>query len=297
MSILEIAQDNRFVSVERGFLVISRHREELGRIPLDMLDAVIVTGHGITYTNNALLKLCQHDVPVIICGENYHPAGIVTGMALHYKQTERLEYQIAAGKPLKKQLWKTIVQHKIRHQMYELERAGKQSKSFETLLNKVRSGDPDNIEAQAAQRYWKRLFGTGFNRDPNETGINAFLNYGYAVIRGAVARFTVGSGLHPSIGIHHHNKLNPFCLVDDLMEPFRPLVDRTVFALFAPHFSHTDLPLTPDYKKELAGILEHPIYTAGEESTVNNGIQKFVWSYVESLSSGKCLLLEFEEKE
>jgi CRISPR-associated protein Cas1 len=156
------------------------------------------------------------------------PAAIVWPVDAHHVQTGRMNDQVAASVPLKKRLWAQLVRAKILAQGATLAAAGAPNGGFYLLSRKVRSGDPDNVEAEAARRYWPLLFGPGFHRDKGGGGINGLLNYGYAVLRAGVARAVMAAGLHPSFGLMHSNRGNPMVLVDDLMEPFRPTVDRDV---------------------------------------------------------------------
>ena len=170
-------------------------------------------------------------VPVVLCGANHMPAAIVWPVDAHHVQTGRMNDQIAASLPLKKRLWAQLVRAKILAQGATLAAAGAPSGGFYLLSRKVRSGDPDNVEAEAARRYWPLLFGPIFAATRTATAINGLLNYGYAVLRAGVARAVMAAGLHPGFGLMHSNRSNPMVLVDDLMEPFRPIVDREVCRL------------------------------------------------------------------
>ncbi len=255
--VIEIAQDRRHLALDRGFLVVREEGRDLGRIPLDDIAAVLANAHGLTYSNNLLLALLRHGVSVVLCGPNHAPAAILWPVDGHHAQNARMRAQLDATQPLRKRLWKSLVQAKIRAQAAVLERLGKPDGAFERLEKQVRSGDPDNIEAQAARRYWPLLFGTAFRRDPNEPGANGLLNYGYAILRSGTARAVMAAGLHPTLGLHHHNRGNAMCLVDDLMEPFRPVVDFAVAGLLAGGQDQ----VTPDTKRVLAGLLETDLPT------------------------------------
>jgi CRISPR-associated protein Cas1 len=169
----------------------------------------------------------------------------------HHLQARRLATQIEAPKPLRKRLWQAIVVRKIECQAEALTAQG-ESDLLRGLAGRVRSGDPENMEAQAARRYWPKLFTSMFRRGDSENALNGFLNYGYAVIRSAMARAVAAVGLHPSLSVHHHDARNAFALVDDLMEPYRPLVDVTVRRLW---FDEGERSLTPEVKSQLAGLL------------------------------------------
>jgi CRISP-associated protein Cas1 len=226
--VVEIATDGRHLSIFRGFLVVAERGEEVGRIAMDEVAAVIANAHGLTYTNNALVELSARGVPIVLCGPNHMPAAIVWPVDAHHVQTGRMNDQVSASLPLKKRLWAQLVRAKIQAQGATLATFGAPNGGFQLLSRKVRVGDPDNVEAEAARRYWPLLFGSKFHRDTDGGGINGLLNYGYAVLRAGIARAVMGAGLHPGFGLMHSNRSNPMVLIDDLMEPFRPMVDREV---------------------------------------------------------------------
>lgn len=249
--VVEVATDGRHLSVERGFLVVSERGQELGRAPLDEIAAVVANAHGLTYTNNLLVRLAEIGVPAVLCGANHMPAAIVWPVDSHHIQTGRMNDQIAASLPLKKRLWAQLVRAKILAQSATLAAAGAPHGGFYLLSRKVRSGDPANVEAEAAKRYWPLLLGPDFRRDTSGGGANSLLNYGYAVLRAGVARAVMAAGLHPSFGLMHSNRSNPMVLIDDLMEPFRPLVDREVWRLVKNGATEVDR----DAKAALARIM------------------------------------------
>jgi CRISPR-associated protein Cas1 len=229
--VVEVATDGRHLAVERGFLTIAEKGGEVGRVPLDDLAAVVANAHGLTYSNNLLVTLAERGVPMVLCGANHRPAALVWPVDGHHAQSGRMSDQATASAPLKKRLWQQIVQAKILAQGATLAAVGAESGGFRLLARKVRPGDPDNVEAEAARRYWPLLLGTDFRRDTDGGGLNGLLNYGYAILRAATARAVMAAGLHPSLGLMHSNRGNALVLVDDLMEPFRPLVDREVHRL------------------------------------------------------------------
>lgn len=229
--VVEIATDGRHISISRGFLVVTEQSEEVGRVAMDDVAAVIANAHGLTYSNNALVELSGRGVPIVLCGANHMPAAIVWPVDAHHIQTGRMNDQVAASLPLKKRLWAQLVRAKILAQGASLAAAGAPSGGFYLLSRKVRTGDPQNVEAEAARRYWPLLFGTAFHRDTDGDGANGLLNYGYAVLRAGIARAVMAAGLHPGFGLMHSNRSNPMVLIDDLMEPFRPTVDREVLRL------------------------------------------------------------------
>lgn len=249
--IVEIAQDGRRLSMDRGFLVIKDDQTELGRIPLDDIAAVVGNAHGLTYTNNVLVALAQRNVPLVITAANHTPVAFLWPLVGHYSQAGRMDAQIEAGLPLKKRLWAQLVKAKLQQQAAVLEACGDSPTIISALIAKVRSGDPDNIEAQGARRYWSRVFGEDFRRDRDAIGVNGFLNYAYTLLRSATARAVLAAGLHPTLGLHHSNQQNAMRLVDDLMEPFRPLMDWRVRQIWQRGVRE----LMPDGKRELAHSL------------------------------------------
>ena len=259
--IVEIADDRRHLFVHRGFLVVrdtEGERKELGQVPLDDIAAVIGNAHGLTYTNNLLIALVERGAPFVLCGPNHNAVGMLLPIDGHHVQAKRTEAQIAASQPTLKRLWAAIVKAKLEQQAAALEAAGAPTAPLQALVAKVRSGDPDNIEGQGARRYWGLLFGAGFRRDQGAEGLNALLNYGYTILRSATARAVVAAGLHPSLGLHHSNDANAMRLVDDLMEPFRPVVDLKVWQLHRAGEQH----VTPDTKRALVRVLYDDMQTA-----------------------------------
>lgn len=252
MRIVEIAKEGRHLAVSRGFMSVSADGEEIARIPLDSIAAVIANAYGLTYSNNLLVKLAEHNAILVICGPNHAPAASLWATEGHHMQSARIEGQVRQTLPKSKQLWKQLVQAKIGQQAAVLKAVGQPHAPVAALVRKVRSGDPENIEAQAARRYWKTLFGKDFRRDQSGDGQNALLNYGYTILRATVARAVMAAGLHPSIGLHHANQFNTMRLVDDLIEPFRPFVDFAVFNLLKKNMDNVN----PETKRILAGLPE-----------------------------------------
>ncbi|HOX28679.1 MAG TPA: type II CRISPR-associated endonuclease Cas1 [bacterium] len=198
-------------------------------VPLSEIAAVVLGHQRITITKSALSSLAQAGAIVISCDEKFTPAAMSLPVEGHFSQTERFARQAQAPLPMKKRLWQQIIQEKIRAQGRVLLELRGDDAGFPALAERVRSGDPENVEALAARRYWTLLFADPeFIRDRDAPSPNALLNYGYAVLRAIIARAICAAGLHPSLGLHHHNRYDSFCLASDLMEPFRPVVDRAV---------------------------------------------------------------------
>lgn len=252
--IIEVADDRRHLFMSRGFLVVKDtegERKELGQVPLDDVAAVIANAHGLTYTNNLLVALAERGAPFVLCAANHNAVGMLLPIKGNYEQSRRIEAQIAASLPTHKRLWAAVVRAKLEQQASVLEAVGAPTAPLTALARKVKSGDPENIEAQGARRYWNLLFGETFRRDQSGDGLNALLNYGYTILRSATARAVVAAGLHPGIGLHHSNDFNAMRLVDDLMEPFRPVVDLKVWQLWR----NGERQVTPESKRALVHTL------------------------------------------
>lgn len=232
--IVEVSNDKRHLSLNRGFMVVhstGEDRHEVGRVALDDIAALIANAHGLSYTNNLLVTLAERGVPMVICAANHNAVGMLWPLEGHHQQAHRMEAQIASSLPTRKRLWASIIRAKLLNQAAVLVAAGAPAAPLHMLAKKVKSGDPDNCEAQAARKYWGLLMGPFFRRDQQADGLNSLLNYGYTVLRAATARAIVAAGLHPSFGLHHSHDNNAMRLVDDVMEPFRPIIDWTVWQL------------------------------------------------------------------
>ena len=259
--IVEVADDRRHLSMNRGFMVVQDTgdgRKELGQIPLDDIAAVIANAHGLSYTNNLLVALAQRGAPFVLCGANHNAVGMLLPIEGNFEQSKRIEAQIAASAPTHKRLWAAVVRSKLEQQAAALGATGASPAPLSALVAKVKSGDPANIEAQGARRYWTLLFGDEFRRDQNADGLNALLNYGYTVLRAATARAVIAAGLHPSIGLHHSHDNNAMRLVDDAMEPFRPVIDLKVWQLKR----NGEDAVTPESKRALVRTLYDDMQTS-----------------------------------
>ncbi|MBE6307327.1 MAG: type II CRISPR-associated endonuclease Cas1 [Bacteroidales bacterium] len=205
--------------------------ENTRTIPIEDIGVVVLDNRQITITQGALSALLDNNVAVITCDNNRMPVGLMLPLETNTLQNERFRHQIDASLPLKKQLWQQTVQAKINNQATVLEELHHcEVGNMRAWARDVRSGDPDNYEARAAAYYWQSFFPQfpAFVRGREGNPPNNLLNYGYAILRSVVARGLVGSGLLPTLGIHHHNRYNAYCLADDIMEPYRPYVDRLV---------------------------------------------------------------------
>jgi len=222
------------------------------------------------------------------------PVAVTIPLAGHHLQAKHLRSQIAVREPVKKRLWQLLVQQKIREQALTLAKIGADPEEILFLTSKVTSGDKTNIEAQAARIYWQKLFGNGFRRAPDKPGLNALLNYGYAIIRAATARAVVAAGLCPSLGLHHSNQYNAFALVDDLLEPLRPWVDQACVELT--HETEPDEPIVIDrrIKETLLGLLIKDCRYSKKTYPLMVALHYFTAEFRESLfaSQSKIVFIE-----
>lgn len=223
-------------------------------IPIEDIGILILDHKQITITQGLIEKLLDCNCALITCSSNHLPVGLMLPLYGNTIQNERFRYQLDASLPLRKQLWQQTIQAKIANQAAVLKYAtGSIHNNMQVWATDVRSGDSANMEARAAAYYWKTLFQDidGFVRGRDEDEPNNLLNYGYAIVRAVIARALVSSGLLPTLGIHHHNRYNAYCLADDIMEPYRPYVDRTVFDICR---KGKPLKLTTELKRELLSI-------------------------------------------
>lgn len=225
---VEFSTPGTRLSVTNRQLVVERPELPRATIPIEDLGVVIVDDARASYTQAVFLELLAAGATVMVTGRDHLPAGMMLPLDAHHILTERHRAQISASEPTRKRVWQSLVHTKIAQQGVVLAHFTGKDGGLGPMARRVRSGDPDNLEAQAAQRYWPLLFGKAFRRDRDAGGVNALLNYGYAVVRAAVARALVASGMIPSLGVFHKNRSNPFCLADDLLEAYRPYVDWRV---------------------------------------------------------------------
>ena len=276
-NIIEISTNNKKLSVYHGFLRIEENGSVQKDIPFNFISAIIITAFNVIYTNNLLQRLCEENIPLIILGKNYAPNGMLLSYIGQSKQTEIQYLQIENKKPLEKRIWQLIIKEKIKNQSKVLNLCNKENK-LQHIYKTVLSGDSSNREAYAARLYFKALFGDDFTRDKDLAGINSFLNYGYAILRSSLARYVVAAGLNPSYGIAHCNKLNPFCLVDDLIEPFRPIIDYYTYNVFKDEREAPEL--TTEHKAKLSGLLTKEVYNGEGFSPLYMVLQQLVWDLV-----------------
>jgi CRISPR-associated protein Cas1 len=228
--ILDISDGGYRLRAENRQLVLEKKDELPRTVPFEEIAVLLVSNSWVSYTHTVLTTLAECNGILVTCDSRSLPIAMSLPLQGYTLPMERLRQQVDASAPTQKRLWQQIVRAKVRSQAAILKELRGHDGGLENMLERVGSGDPENIEAQAARRYWPQVFGNpGFTRQPqNGEPPNHLLDYGYAVLRAMTARAIVGTGLNATFGIHHHNRANAFCLADDLMEPFRPLVDRQV---------------------------------------------------------------------
>ena len=250
-------------------------------VDLDSVGAVVLSAPQAVVTRSILDELSRRSIPVLVCGSNYLPSAILVPAYNKKDTAELIRAQVDASRPTVKRIWQAIVREKIGSQATVLKARGnhKGAKRLNAIAPTVKSGDPSNREAYAAKLYWRELFGGDFHRDRNSAGINALLNYGYSILRSAVARGLAGVGLALSLGVHHSAARNAMCLVDDMMEPFRPAVDLLVSRIV----DNGQTELAPSSKAELAEVLVADVQGARGVTTLQNGLWEFAASFAETL--------------
>lgn len=283
---VEFSTPGTRLSVAHRQLVVERPDHPKATLPIEDLGVVIVDDARASYTQAVFIELLNAGATVMITGRDHLPAGMMLPLDAHHVQTERHRAQVTASEPVKKRAWQTLVRVKIAQQGGVLAHFTGHHGGLLPMSSRVRSGDPDNLEAQAAQRYWPRLFGKEFRRDRTADGINALLNYGYAVIRAAVARAVVASGLIPSLGVFHRNRANPFCLADDLLEPYRPFVDWRVKLLVTGTGGKVPSLDDRETRAALLGLFNETIIVGGRRSPLLLALHVSAASLCRALTGG-----------
>lgn len=268
-----LLENKASLSTKNQQLVIKSEIRE-SNIPIEDIGFLVLDHPEIFLSIPAMNLLVENNTSIIICGKNHLPNGMFLNLNSHHIQQEIFRNQIEASAPLKKQLWQQTIIEKITNQGLLLEKITQNKNSFEFLASKVLSGDTTNMEGVAASQYWKSFFDTydiHFRRERFGDYPNNFLNYGYAILRAATARALSGSGLLNTLGIHHKNKYNAFALADDVMEPFRALVDEKVFEIMQ---SNEEQELNTKIKSELLQVLTRTVYFKEEKSPLMVALQK-----------------------
>jgi len=247
---------------------------EVKQAPIEDIGILILDHQQITITQSVLAKLLANNTAVVSCDDTHHPTGLLLNLDGHTLQSQKQQAQLEASVPLKKQLWQQTVTAKIENQAALLVQEREDAQYLLRLAKDVKSGDADNNEAQAAAYYWKRLFPAflDFRRERYGPPPNQLLNYGYSILRALVARSLVASGLLPTFGIHHRNQYNSYCLADDMMEPYRPFVDKVVCDIV--RMNGKFLEMTPKMKQALLAIPAMDVQIGGQKSPLMNAVQR-----------------------
>lgn len=270
--VIEFLTPGLKLTKSRGHMVVTSAKGQT-EVPLDDVFTALILSDDVLISTGLISALIERNTPIIFCDDKYNPAGTMLQYHGHFQTQKRQKSQIDLSEIQRGRLWQKLIQQKIKHQSELLKVLNKEQPLMTKFKTEVEIHDNQNIEAQAARLYWKSLFGDDFRRDPVLSGINSFLNYGYAILRSAIARSIAASGLNPSLGVHHSNMENPFCLIDDLIEPFRPLVDNYCYSI------KDEDDLTPTNKKKLSIILEHKVSYRNENKTLSSAITEYCQSY------------------
>jgi CRISPR-associated protein Cas1 len=263
--------ENKTSITAKNLQLVLKSDVKEGTVPIEDIGFIVID-HPETYLSiPAMNLLIENNTSIIICGTNHLPNGMFLNLNSHHIQQEIFKNQINASVPLKKQLWQQTIIEKITNQGVLLEKITIKKNNFDFLASKVLSGDSSNMEGVAANFYWKVFFEQKFKRERFGDYPNNFLNYGYAILRAATARALSGSGLLNTLGIHHKSKYNAFALADDIMEPFRPIVDEKVFELI---HKYDEQELNTVLKSELLQLLTRTVYFKDEKSPLMVALQK-----------------------
>lgn len=263
--------ENKTVITTKNQQLVLKSEFREGTVPIEDIGFLVIDNPEANLSIPAMNLLIENNTSVIICGNNHLPNGMFLNLNSHHIQQEIFKNQIDASTPLKKQLWQQTIIEKITNQGILLEKITGTKNTFPFLASKVLSGDSSNMEGVAANQYWKSFFEIKFKRERFGDYPNNFLNYGYAILRAATARALSGSGLLNTLGIHHKSKYNAFALADDIMEPFRPIVDEKVFEIMQ---KYDEQELNTTIKAELLQILTRTVYFKDEKSPLMVALQK-----------------------
>lgn len=283
---VEISGINTALKMRNDQLIVFQDGEEAGRVPMEDVGVLVVDSPTASYTHSALVRLVEFGAVVVLCGTDHLPVTILTPLQGNGLMPERLRLQAATRESVRKNIWREIVREKINNQAIYCEDAATRTRLI-ACARGVRSGDPQNAEAQAARFYWSTWLGAeSFRRARDGDPPNNLLNYGYMVLRAAVARAICGAGLHPAIGVHHANRMNAFALADDLVEPLRPLVDGRVRDLWR----QGERQLSKEAKRVLLQLLTQTCEMDGQHGPLLVAVERLAVSFVGRLKGEeKCL--------
>ena len=277
--IIDISSPLTRLTVKHHQLVIDTKDCPERTVPVEDIGILMINHPSIMFSQAVIIRLAEAKAAVIFCGTNQIPQALCLPLSAHHYHPARLNQQIEASKPLKKRLWQSIVKCKINRQGDALAHFNHNPKGLYEMAKRVRSGDDDNFEAQAAQRYWPQLLGKSFRRDRSGQHPNAHLNYGYAILRSVVARALCLTGLHPALGIFHSNRANSFALADDMMEVWRPFVDIRVKQI---HGDRQDKDINQDDKQTLLSLLNETVLIEDSHMPMKLGIERSASSLARS---------------
>lgn len=261
------------------------------KIPSEDIGLIMLDHQRITITQSLMIRLLEKNTAILICNESHMPASLTLPMAYNDTFSEKVKYQIEASEPLKKQLWRQTIVAKLKNQSRVLQVLNQESRSLNNMVTRVKSGDPDNLEGQAAHIYWESLLKKyEVTRGRFDGPPNHYFNYGYAILRSVIARNLVGSGCLPVLGIHHRNKYNPYCLADDIMEPYRPLVDLMIFK-YLDRLNTIGDQLTKEDKAFLLQIPVLDVEINGKKSPLMVGSQRTTASLIRCFEGAERKIL------
>ena len=299
--VIDISGEGNYLHVKNRNIHVEKDGNRIESIAFADVNSIVVHGRHNVFSEEFLSMCIENSIPVIFCNNKHMPSGMLLQWYQHSDSALRLACQLSVSQPKRKQAWQRIIKAKISNQAVLLDRAGQYTASAAllSLRKRVLSGDSGNVEAQAARLYFDSLFGMDFIRHENDS-LNAFLDYGYTIIRSLVARAVVGAGLCPSVSIFHSNRRNPFALIDDLMEPLRAFADDKVIEICKTEA--IDHGLGPSAKRTLISLVSHPVEIKGIACELSYATGVYVHSYYQFLSGesdsidypkfegyGKCL--------
>lgn len=280
--ILDIEGEGYFFHVQHTNISVEKDGEQISFISFDDVHSIVCHGKNNRFSEAFIEGCISHGIPITFCDDKHTPSGMLLPYYQHIDSYNRLNEQINAKLPKKKQAWQIVIKAKISAQADVLEEIGNKNNTvLRTMEQSVLSGDSSHLESQAARIYFSSLFGKSFKRDADEDQINALLDYGYSIIRSSVARAVVGSGLHPSLGIFHSGQRNPFCLIDDLMEPFRPIADLEVLSIVN---NEDNISLSPTLKRRLIALSTSTVELNGEDYELTTALKIYVMDYFRFIS-------------
>ena len=286
--IIEVDSPGTKLRIENGSLKIETADGRIARFRTEELDCVLLSHPGVSLSNGALAELMATNVQVVACDRKFQPVGVMLPFGAT-RLTNVFRCQLGVPEPLRKRLWQAVVQQKILRQAAVLRDAIGDSCGLDAMAQRVRSGDVENMEAQAAVRFWKHFHGLEQGRDRSANDLNMPLNYVYTVLFATMARAICGAGLHPNLGLCHHNQYNPFCLASDLIEPYREIGERAVLA----HASSFTGELTREVKRALLGDVLSARFADGSLA-LSSAMQRTAVSLRESLMDG-ILKIQYPE--